>query len=144
MAQKKIIPNRNFPKFKASDAPGPAQMGGGRRSVYSRFDLLEDKTRARMNAVTERFGVKAEAEEMVDTAAKELTKNKVYRRNNFGYGKGAVGETLGAVGSVLGVAADLKEADKNAYVGKKSGIVGGPLGGPITRDFGSKARKRKA
>ena len=54
--------------------------------------------------------------------------------------------------SILGVAASplmvkdmmgqLNNAKKNAMMGNKSGIVGGPLGGPIERDFGSKKRRK--
>jgi len=77
----------------------------------------------------------AGAEQAADDAAAEA-----FAREQL---QGKIGGTLGAVANVYGAAKEMNEAKKNSLVGKRTEVVSGPLGGPISRDFGAKKRKPK-
>jgi septal ring factor EnvC (AmiA/AmiB activator) len=76
----------------------------------------------------------AGAEQAADDAAAEA-----FAREQL---QGKIGGTLGAVANVYGAVKEMNAAKKNSYVGNRAGIVSGPLGGPITRDFGAKRKPK--
>jgi len=102
-------------------------------TLYEKGGKLEgmsiDKSLKHLDAI-------AGAEQSADDAAAEA-----FAREQL---QGKIGGTLGAVANVYGAAKEMNEAKKNSLVGPRNEVVSGPLGGPISRDFGAKKRKPMA